>query len=278
LENKLKDKPYLQRAIETQGIHKVALVAQIATSQTDAFFADKVENMSKPALQQLSKEIRMEEQNWPKEEKSGVKIELDNGMEFLFLKLKNKLGKNLSNKEALRRMLQILEQNILQSTSKTKTKNQNNTKSSILSKNPRGKFDEKGQNITKQQSGNLPTNKTICARSEPKSKKIPGKISRYIPVAVKKITIAKTNGKCAHEGCNKPYEILHHINRFALNKYNESAHENVIPLCKEHHEFAHNSLLKEDLQNGDAIVEGKSLGNASVDKKYKECRRQTLMI
>ncbi len=58
LEKYLKDKPNLREAIATEGIHKVALVASLATVETDAAWADKVKNMSKPAIQELSKEVR----------------------------------------------------------------------------------------------------------------------------------------------------------------------------------------------------------------------------
>lgn len=267
LEDKLKDKPCLQKAIETQGIHKVSIIANLATMQTDAFFADKVENMSKPALQQWSKEIRMETQNWPKgrEEKPAMKIELDDKMEFLFLKLKNKFGKNLSNKEALRKILQTLERDISGNISKVvKTKNKKNINLTFLSKNPREKFDENNKNIAKQQN-NTQTQTAVYQNKQSLT------LSRYIPATIKKSAIAKTDGKCAHEKCNKPYEILHHINRFALNKHNEFAHENIIPLCKEHHEFAHNGLLKEDAQNN--AHEDKRF--AIIDKKYLECRQQS---
>ena len=103
LEEKLKDKPNLQKAIETQGIHKVAIIATLATPENEKMFADKVENMSKSALQQFSRELRGKIQtNW--------NIEMDTEMMTTFLKLKEKVGKNLSNKEALRRMLKRLEE------------------------------------------------------------------------------------------------------------------------------------------------------------------------
>lgn len=41
LENALKNKPHLQKMIETQGVHKVAIVARLATPETDGMFADK---------------------------------------------------------------------------------------------------------------------------------------------------------------------------------------------------------------------------------------------
>lgn len=221
LDEHLRDKPYLQKMIASQGIHKVALVAKIATPQTDSFFADKVENMSKNAIQELSKEIRQKNEGI-KFQKENMKIEFDDEMEFLFLKIKNKLGKGSSNKEVLKK---LFKEYVIEKIDK-------HTKVRISQKIPRGNF------------------------------------SRYVPINIKRQIIQKTEGKCAHENCNKPYEILHHTKRFALNKNSESVHENIIPLCREHHEFAHNGLLKEDKS---AWV------NTVIDKKYREYRQKFLV-
>jgi hypothetical protein len=105
LEKKLENKPLLQKAIEKHGVHKVAIIANLATPKTEKMFVDKITNMSKPALQQLSKELRGKitgkiQTSW--------QIEMDEEMMKTFLKLKKnleKFGSNLSNKEALRRML-----------------------------------------------------------------------------------------------------------------------------------------------------------------------------
>ncbi|MFA6992322.1 MAG: hypothetical protein WC269_03525 [Candidatus Gracilibacteria bacterium] len=221
LENKLQNKPHLQKAIETQGIHKVAIVAHLATPENEQMFADKVENMSKSALIELRKELRMETKKWPKEEKQKMKIELDDEMEFLFFKLKNKFGKKLSNKEALRKMLKVLEQNTLQNFGSSKltsgAKEQKNTKSIILSKKSRDKFDKKRQNDARIQTN---------------------RITRYIRIVTKQAALEITNGKCAYESCNRPYEIFHHQIPFSQNH----THDSIVPLCKIHHEFAHNGL------------------------------------
>lgn len=58
LEKYVYDKPDLRDAIRTEGVHKVALVASLATVANQALLADKVKNMSKPAVQELSKELR----------------------------------------------------------------------------------------------------------------------------------------------------------------------------------------------------------------------------
>ena len=103
LEKKLENKPCLQKAIETQGIHKVSVVANLATPETDKALADKVENMSMGALLELRKEIRGNKQE-------TIKIELDSETQKLFFKLKKKLGGGISNKKALKKMLEQLQE------------------------------------------------------------------------------------------------------------------------------------------------------------------------
>jgi hypothetical protein len=225
LHENLKDKPFLQKAIETQGIHKVALIAKIATPETDKAFADKVENMSAAAIQTLSKELRQEagvkeEDIEVASDRAVVKkcqaaptkmtIELDPEMQFLFLKLKNKMDKSLSNKEALRIMLQMI-------TDQNKAKQQNKN---LVKKF----FEEKNDSPEK-----------ICPNKTKTS-------SRYIPVKIKKEAINKTNGKCSYPNCSKPAEIFHHPDRFS----NSKNHESIISLCKIHHEFAHNGMIKNE--------------------------------
>jgi hypothetical protein len=193
LEEKLKDKPFLQKAIETQGVHKVALVANIATPENEKMFADKVENMSKPALQQFSREYRGKIQ-------TTFQIELDTEMMEIFLKLKKEMkSENLSNKETLRRMLNMMAKN------------------------------EKSQPQAKKM------NKILGEKAHEQIK-----ITRYIPIAQKREVLAQTNGLCSHPDCHNPAQIFHHQLRFSASKN----HESIIPLCKIHHEFAHNGITE----------------------------------
>ncbi|NIA02321.1 MAG: hypothetical protein GWP15_02975, partial [Nitrospirae bacterium] len=99
IKGKLQDMPHLQKAIETQGINKVGIVAGLATKENEKELAEKVIHMSKPALQEYSKEARGKVT-------VGWQVELDEKMMFMFLKLKKRLGKNLSNKECLRKILE----------------------------------------------------------------------------------------------------------------------------------------------------------------------------
>ena len=110
LERHLDGKPCLKAAIEKVGVGKVALVASLASSTNEKMFADKALNMSKSALQTLSKELRGSEGINPcKAVAQTITIELDEEMTFQFLKFKKKF-KNLNNKEVMKKLLEEADQ------------------------------------------------------------------------------------------------------------------------------------------------------------------------
>ncbi|MDD3861947.1 MAG: hypothetical protein PHP74_03620 [Candidatus Gracilibacteria bacterium] len=253
LEKKLENKPLLQKAIETRGVHKVAIIANLATPETEKMFVDKITNMSKPALQQLSKELRGKitgkiQTTW--------QIEMDEEMMKMFLKLKKNLGKfgsELSNKEAMRRMLKKWEE--MSEGKEPKVVMGKNVKPQTQAKKKQeipGENKRCPSNLTchSREGGNLPqfsatnsidsrlrgndtaTRSTRFARFAP--------ASRYIPIAKKRLILAQTNGGCAHPNCQNPAQIFHHQQRFFQTKN----HESIISLCKIHHEFAHNGITE----------------------------------
>lgn len=68
--------------------------------------------------------------------------------------------------------------------------------------------------------------------------------SRYIPAKIKKYVLNRTNHTCAFPRCTKPYKILHHTKRFALNK---AHHPNqLVPLCKTHERLVHLGLVENE--------------------------------
>lgn len=273
LDKHLENKPFLQKAIETQGVHKVALVAKLATPETDKAFADKVENMSKSAIQTLSKELRQEakisaekiqvigenlsfnvnnnsEPNIRKCHAAPQKltIELDPEMQFLFLKLKEKLGKNLSNKEALRKILIVCE-NQMSSSKPINKKAKSTPKKSNHNINSKNVQNFPGEKMGKQKEicGNNSeqdrTEKANVQNGQNSGNPIPQKTcTRNIPVHIKREVLAETQGMCSYPGCNNPAQIFHHTNRFSESKN----HNSLITLCKIHHEFAHNGMIRNE--------------------------------
>lgn len=73
--------------------------------------------------------------------------------------------------------------------------------------------------------------------------------SRHIPAKVKNFAVAKTRGQCAYPGCSKPYEILHHTQRFALKNVHDP--DKLVPLCEAHEHLAHHGLIANEDQSTD---------------------------
>jgi len=92
---KLEGLPHLQAAVATVGVHKVAMLAKVATPENEEMLVDKLKNMSKEAVQVLSKEMRGH-----KTEK--ITIELEGELMRKFLELKKKYG---TNKAVMKKLL-----------------------------------------------------------------------------------------------------------------------------------------------------------------------------
>ncbi|MBI4975349.1 hypothetical protein HZC20_01605 [Candidatus Peregrinibacteria bacterium] len=209
----------------------------------EKMLADKIENISKTAIQEWSKELRGKIQtNW--------QIEMDEEMMTMFLKLKKKFGENLSNKEAMRRILKKIdndgfsmmeggvggdEVSMMGKNEISRTQAQNPLKipggnhEIFLKSSAKGGENEKSFIEISKKHENI---KQFFSETQ--------KITRYIPSARKKEILSATNGKCSHQHCVQPAQIFHHQVRFSQIQN----HDSVIPLCKTHHEFAHNGITE----------------------------------
>ena len=272
LESNLDDLPCLKAAIEKVGVHKVAMVVKIATPETDHAFAESILNMSKVAVQSLSKELRTgrQERNTDGCQQTSLdecdfdrncaqsckavaitkKIELDEESTFLFMKLKAKLGKNFSDKEFLKIILEEREgQEFPQKQSKIVNRQVSQKQSEIVN------------NVT-------PDQKSVTGDTFPET--------RYITANKKRQTITQTNGKCAYPGCNLPCEVLHHTDRYSESK----SHDSIIPLCKIHHEFTHNNLIQNETLKTDewriSVIKPPAAKISQADVLYRKYRREAL--
>ena len=290
LQRHLEHKPFLTQAIETVGVHKVDMIARLATPETDRAWADKVENMSKAGLQELSKEARskgladensqffegnlfgrkLSGGNPSRDEQSHgeqffgessfgkssfgepgadpsfcqaaeqkLSIELDPEMQYMFLKIKSKVGKNLSNREVLRQILKA----VGNLNSKFESNKDFRTTISGGKSTPEVLPGDRARSEQSERSA-ISLSTPQVATPMPRSATSPPKVSRYIPIQQKRATLSQTNHHCAYPNCSHPPEIFHHVKRFALGKN----HDSIIPLCKIHHEFAHNGVIEEETQ------------------------------
>lgn len=259
LDKHLEGKPLLKEAIATNGVHKVAIVASIATPETEKEWVNRLNGMNKADLQELAREVR------DKERMSGLDllgqadfpcqaiqpkfvIELDKETQFLFLKLKKKMGKEVSNKEALKRMLKALGQT--KAAART-TKPQTPKQCKFL---PGEKFDEAMKKLPNEQSKQA---------------------NRHISKEKKQEAIEKYKDKCAYPGCTNPYYEIHHIDGFSKT----GNHDNLILLCKTHHNFAHNGLIAnidQSPEKWELRINHSKL--TEVDKLFKKYRQEAISL
>jgi len=236
LKEQLSDCPTLFETVNTQGVHKVAIIASLATVENEDELIDVVENMNKEAVQEYSKVKR------GKTMRVVTKIEMDEEMEFLFLKLKKKL-KTASNKETMKWLLQALDAQFFPE-GKVKMGEE---KPFLPSEKMVEENDGKGKLLFTAEK--VVEEKVVGKGKQffPKEKIGTKKIGRYIPCAKKCEVHQKTAGRCAHDGCNRPIDALHHPDGYSKTKN----HDNLVGLCEIHHQFAHNgvdrSLEKVDL-------------------------------
>ena len=68
--------------------------------------------------------------------------------------------------------------------------------------------------------------------------------SRPIPAKIEHYVVAKTRGQCGYPGCTKPYDILHHTQRWALEKIHDP--DRIVPLCTAHERIVHSGLVENE--------------------------------
>lgn len=290
LEENLENLPFLKAAIEKVGVHKVAMVAKITTPETDRVMADRLQNMSKSAVQSLSRELRTDSTDGKPCNAVPItkRIEMDEQSTFLFLKLKAKIGKNLSDKEFLKIVLEERIQREFPAGRRKKDSTPTSGKVAVF-RAADAEFDQKSANeegpastvenaaceanaITGSVTGETPraaenpvgspNTMPMIVVGDPAVKPDAG-LSR--PSIFRQVSKpASTSGRYIRIARKR--EILERTNGrctypncnspYAVihhsSRYSESKnHDSAITLCKIHHEFAHNNLIQNELQSAD---------------------------
>ena len=265
---KFREMPKMKALIGEVGLSKLKVVACIATKDTDGFWAEKVRNMTKQVLELYVREMRLKEQdndtqmiesqgrivakfpgeargesskipqgqeqismfdsekpisqnanqarleNFQNHDKKIFTIQIDEETEFELRKFKQKLEKE--RKEPLD-WNYTLKEMVKRVANEQKIRAKKNAKRESAS-DTRTEVEQKSQQTT---------------------------VSRYIPAKIRHDLQQKYHGRCAYRGCNKPAEQIHHQDRFTL-KHN---HENVVPLCKNHHDLIHQTSPTDQIYN-----------------------------
>ncbi len=66
----------------------------------------------------------------------------------------------------------------------------------------------------------------------------------HLSIKIRRLVEEKFGMKCAFPGCRKPAVDLHHVKRFAIVQRHMA--EEIVPLCKIHHELAHVGAIKNE--------------------------------
>lgn len=232
---KVEDKPALRKVIEEKGIQSVKPVIAIATPETAEFWAEKARIMSKNTLETYVHEYRLEwlPRTSGQPEKGTTFPATHSGQSQKLHGAPIKPEKNAGSRNG------SMGSSSANPSVKTKTLNME-LSPDVAAKLEKLKGTGSWEDLMREL---LETREEKLEAEKPKPVETP---SRHIPAKVKNFAIAKTRGQCAYPGCTKPYKILHHTQRFALDPVHDP--DRLVPLCEAHEHLAHHGLIaNEDL-------------------------------
>lgn len=228
LSRKLEDKPKLREAFESGevGYSKIAKVAYIAKSETDGFWAEKVQTESCTTIDLSVKEEKSEKSvyidSFQSEFQRGkLTFNVDPEIERKFRALKQKLekqsGETMSYGEVLGELMKMVEKVAV------------SAQASLAQESS-----AQASSAQKVQAEKQVTIKVCPDCAEKKAKEAKGKTA---PTIVKRLVLARQNNQCARAHCTHPPSDLHHINGYALT--GSHSPEGLEYLCEKHHKLAH---------------------------------------
>jgi hypothetical protein len=227
LEKKFEDKPDLQKLLLDGKVsaNKLVRIAAIATAENQESLAEKVQILSKNAVETFVRDLKnefaadmksqdrnglqkplCEGKSLPGQTKTSsiseiVKLKLD---EDILRELLNLQEKNIDINNLIRKMLRNRETEIVRAKEE-------------WAEEMRRNYEQKKQTV--------------------EAVKNAGKVSRYIPAKIRKIIDEEQGDKCAIAGCCRKAEVTHHELPFAITKSHDP--NDLKKLCKAHHEIAH---------------------------------------
>ncbi|MEK7545084.1 MAG: hypothetical protein AAB551_03050 [Patescibacteria group bacterium] len=208
--HKIEDKPALRRVVEEKGIHAVRPVAAIATPETESFWAEKASVMSKHTLEVYVQEY--------------VRAETD---------FRPGTGNTSENPQQ-----QAIENIPVEVFVPPKT-------TVVMQLDP--DISAKLQKLKGAGDWNTLMKEFLQIREAQLEEQKPQPVttdSRHIPNAIQRHVRHKTNDTCSFPRCAKPSKILHHTQRFALEKIHDP--DRLEPLCTEHERIAHLGLIEHE--------------------------------
>lgn len=208
---KTKDMPAIQKVIEAKGLNIIKPLVTILTAENETFWAEKAQTMSKNTLEMYVREMK-------KQTDLNLDNEIDKNQVGLF-ETKNE-GFGLPRKEFDKRMIMMqLDPETADQLEKLKGE---------------GDWNDLMKEFLQLRAEKLEQEKPETVETE----------SRHIPAKIRKHVLARSKGLCEFPNCTKPYEILHHTDRFSLKKAHDPHH--IIALCKAHERIVHQGLVEDE--------------------------------
>jgi hypothetical protein len=208
---KIQDKPALLHLAETKGIHAVRPVANVATPQTDAFWAEKANAMSKATLECYVREFRQVSQSYPgtrfPSEETSSSANPTSTMKPSALAPPTKSVMLTLPVPLIRRLDRLRK---------------------------REDFETLITQFLDQVEAKEEDDEPEAVETE----------SRAIPTRIRTFVLNRTGKHCAFPGCTQSYYQLHHTQRYALEKVHDP--RRLVPLCREHNELAHLGLIENE--------------------------------
>jgi len=231
-------------------LSKLKVVACIVTKDTDSFWAEKVKNLTKSSLEIYVKEIKIKDTQgrivakFPGE--AGVEgaeipqlqeqIDMFDSEKSISQNDNGTRVENIQNHDKKTFTIQIDDETefelrkfkIQLEKEKKEPIDWNSALKEMAKRVMVGPIQTTGQNSQKPVKS-----ETDSDPSQPTA------VSRYIPANIKYNLEQKYHGHCAYKNCSKPAEHIHHADGFAITKN----HENLIPLCRNHHDLIHQTSM-----------------------------------
>ncbi|MBI5152444.1 hypothetical protein HZA39_02830 [Candidatus Peregrinibacteria bacterium] len=205
---KVEDKPALKAVAEEKGINIIKPIAGIITAENADFWAEKANGMSMHALQVYVREFKKAD------------LQTSSAWDDFRGAPKNYYeNQNLFSDIKTEQIIMDLEPEIADQFKKLKGN---------------GNWNDLAKKLLEAYKAQIEAKKPLPVENA----------KRHIPVKIKKYALAKTNSACAFPGCARPYEILHHTERFALTHAHDP--DALTPLCKAHERIAHFGLIENE--------------------------------
>lgn len=215
---KTENMPEIRKVIELKGMSAIKPIENLVTPENEKFWAEKAQIMSKHTLETFVKEIRKIDEFQRPGTLGNNKNPHEEAISIFNFQQTSSTNHPTPHKKIV---AMELEPEIIAQLEKLKGSNSWND----LIKNL---LHERTQQLAEQKPEPVPTN------------------SRHIPKKIQAHVLHKTNNTCSFPGCNKPYKILHHTQRFALKKIHDP--NQLEPLCKNHERLAHLGLIENENQ------------------------------